>query len=235
MRSVGLRRRSADHLFGPAGLVTGITRAGRCHVQHAAKGVQVRPRFYQVTGPLFRRGVGAGRDRQQRRIGACGDRGVEVPQVRDEVGQHCLGLHERQRNKAASDDDVELELADETEIDDQEEREGSEDEDADSDDAATPIDTATGPWKLLGSYLPWGTHPLTRTTTGGWTASAVERLAVLLRARNVPIGVTTNGRWWALVWAPPGGPPARLRPRKDDMRAIQPAPDGDIIHPNQYY
>ena len=51
----------------------------------------------------------------------------------------------------------------------------------------------------------WGTHPLTRTTTGTWTANAVERLAVLLRARDVPVGIVTDGRWWALVSAPRGG------------------------------
>jgi hypothetical protein len=62
-----------------------------------------------------------------------------------------------------------------------------------------------GPWKLLGCYLPWGSHPLTRTTAGGWTASPVERLAVLLRARDVPVGLVTDGRWWALVWAPRRG------------------------------
>ncbi|TKA00501.1 Eco57I restriction-modification methylase domain-containing protein [Actinacidiphila oryziradicis] len=62
-----------------------------------------------------------------------------------------------------------------------------------------------GPWRLLGALSPWGRHPLTRTTEGGWTASPVERLAVLLRARDVPVGLVTDGRWWALVWAPPGG------------------------------
>jgi hypothetical protein len=62
-----------------------------------------------------------------------------------------------------------------------------------------------GPWKLLGRYLPWGTHPLARITGDGWPASAVERLAVLLRARDVPVGVVTDGRWWAIVWAPRGG------------------------------
>ena len=51
----------------------------------------------------------------------------------------------------------------------------------------------------------WGTHPLTRTSTGNWTASAVERLAILLRARDVPVGIVTDGRWWALVTAPRGG------------------------------
>ncbi len=80
------------------------------------------------------------------------------------------------------------------------------------DDAEEPGDGETGagaagqgPWKLLGCYLPWGSHPLARTTTGGWTASGVERLAVLLRARDVSVGVVTDGRWWAIVWAPRGG------------------------------
>lgn len=135
---------------------------------------------------------------------------TEIPDsLAEPVPEHGLTIRPdfgfyAEESEAAS-DDLALELADEAEIDDQEEHEDAEDEDADSDDAVSPVDTAAGPWKLLGTYLPWGTHPLTRTTTGGWTASAVERLAVLLRARNVPIGVTTNGRWWALVWAPPGG------------------------------
>jgi hypothetical protein len=65
--------------------------------------------------------------------------------------------------------------------------------------------TGGGPWKLLGIVTAWGTHPLTRTSTGSWTASAAERLAILLRARDVPAGIVTDGRWWALVWAPRGG------------------------------
>jgi hypothetical protein len=66
-------------------------------------------------------------------------------------------------------------------------------------------DGARGPWKLLGLLSPWGAHPFARTTSGGWAASPVERLAFLLRARDVPVGVVTDGRWWALVWAPRGG------------------------------
>jgi hypothetical protein len=77
-------------------------------------------------------------------------------------------------------------------------------DEADEEDPSTG-DTVAGPWKLLGMVLPWGTHPLARVTTGGWAASGVERLAVLLRARSVPVGVATDGRWWALVWAPRGG------------------------------
>ncbi|OJF10752.1 hypothetical protein BG844_30280 [Couchioplanes caeruleus subsp. caeruleus] len=75
------------------------------------------------------------------------------------------------------------------------------DEDGDSEEPGP----AQGPWRLLGMLTPWETHPLTRTTENGWTASPVERLAHLLRARDVPIGLVTDGRWWALVWAPVGG------------------------------
>jgi hypothetical protein len=100
-----------------------------------------------------------------------------------------------------------------------EDADDEDDEDSDEDDDQSEDDTddeaagsqetvpahVRGPWKLLGSYLPWGTHPLTRITTGSWAASPVERLAVLLRARDVPIGIVTDGRWWALVWAPRQG------------------------------
>ena len=63
-----------------------------------------------------------------------------------------------------------------------------------------------GPWRLLGMWAPWGSHPLRRTVQAGWAASPVERLAALLRARNVPLGLVSDGRWWALVWAPRGKP-----------------------------
>ncbi|MGI9000584.1 MAG: hypothetical protein ACR2GH_02845, partial [Pseudonocardia sp.] len=62
------------------------------------------------------------------------------------------------------------------------------------------------PWRLLGMWVPWGSHPLSRTVAAGWTASPVERLAALLRAHDVPVGVVSDGRWWALVWAPRGRP-----------------------------
>ena len=83
--------------------------------------------------------------------------------------------------------------------------EPDDDGDSEGDDAeASGGGTGSGPWKLLGMVTAWGTHPLTRTTTGTWTANAVERLAVLLRARDVPVGIVTDGRWWALVTAPRG-------------------------------
>lgn len=41
----------------------------------------------------------------------------------------------------------------------------------------------------------------------GWAASPVDRMAAMLRNREsaCSIGVVTDGRWWALVNAPPGG------------------------------
>ncbi len=84
---------------------------------------------------------------------------------------------------------------------------GPPDEDLNDDEEgdSVPALATTSPWRMLGMITDWGTHPLARTTTGGWAASPVERLAVLLRARNVPTGVVTDGRWWAVVWAPIGG------------------------------
>jgi hypothetical protein len=88
---------------------------------------------------------------------------------------------------------------------DSEWEEPEDDEDPEGGDAeADSGGASSGPWKLLGMVTAWGTHPLTRTTTGTWTANAVERLAVLLRARDVPVGIVTDGRWWALVTAPRG-------------------------------
>ncbi|MFG2119704.1 Eco57I restriction-modification methylase domain-containing protein [Streptomyces sp. NPDC048710] len=100
---------------------------------------------------------------------------------------------EEESGTVASSEDDDPDPADDDE-DDEEEEDGSAEE-----------ATAQGPWRLLGMLSPWGLHPLARTTQGGWTASPVERLAVLLRARDVPIGLVTDGRWWALVWAPRGG------------------------------
>ena len=35
--------------------------------------------------------------------------------------------------------------------------------------------------------------------TDGWAISPIERMEVLLRAADVPIGLVTDGRWWAIV------------------------------------
>ncbi|WP_130796424.1 Eco57I restriction-modification methylase domain-containing protein [Streptomyces otsuchiensis] len=39
--------------------------------------------------------------------------------------------------------------------------------------------------------------------TDGWSASPIDRMEELLRASTVPIGVVTDGRWWAIVSARP--------------------------------
>ena len=106
-----------------------------------------------------------------------------------------------------ADEDADTDDEDGSDLSDASDDEEQEDDgDSEGDDAeASGGGTSSGPWKLLGMVTAWGTHPLTRTTTGTWTANAVERLAVLLRARDVPVGIVTDGRWWALVTAPRGG------------------------------
>ncbi|MEU0947053.1 DNA methyltransferase, partial [Streptomyces canus] len=39
--------------------------------------------------------------------------------------------------------------------------------------------------------------------TDGWSASPIDRMEELLRTSDVPIGVVTDGRWWAIVSARP--------------------------------
>ena len=41
--------------------------------------------------------------------------------------------------------------------------------------------------------------------TDGWAASPVDRMEAMLRAGHLPIGVVTDGRWWAIVSATPAG------------------------------
>ncbi|WP_084039579.1 Eco57I restriction-modification methylase domain-containing protein [Demequina sp. NBRC 110053] len=45
------------------------------------------------------------------------------------------------------------------------------------------------------------TEDLRSTGTDGWSANAIDRMAVLLRETGVSIGIVTDGRWWALVSA----------------------------------
>lgn len=79
------------------------------------------------------------------------------------------------------------------------------DDDEDTEAAPSAAEPVEGRYRLLGMWTEWGRHPLSRPRTG-WVASPVERLAVLLRARDVPLGVVSDGRWWALVHAPRGRP-----------------------------
>ncbi|MHA7662673.1 Eco57I restriction-modification methylase domain-containing protein [Mycolicibacterium sp. HS_4_1] len=38
----------------------------------------------------------------------------------------------------------------------------------------------------------------------GWAATEIDRMAALLRKSGVSIGIVTDGRWWAIVWAEEG-------------------------------
>lgn len=40
----------------------------------------------------------------------------------------------------------------------------------------------------------------------GWAATEIDRMAALLRESGVAIGLVTDGRWWAIVWAEEGRP-----------------------------
>ncbi|MBB2911278.1 hypothetical protein FHS43_002543 [Streptosporangium becharense] len=48
-------------------------------------------------------------------------------------------------------------------------------------------------------------HPTARMRTSGWAATPVDRMTRLCRHHRVELGLVTDGRWWALVWAPRGG------------------------------
>ncbi|MFC8305384.1 Eco57I restriction-modification methylase domain-containing protein [Streptomyces olivaceus] len=58
---------------------------------------------------------------------------------------------------------------------------------------------------ILGLVLPPDTVPTRRIRDESWAASGVDRLAHVLRHHGVELGLVTDGRWWSLVWAPPGG------------------------------
>ena len=72
-------------------------------------------------------------------------------------------------------------------------------------EAVTPsfgLANRDGALRLLGLVcegLPTG-----RINGSSWTASPADRLALLLRHHDVPLGLATDGRWWVLVWAPRG-------------------------------
>lgn len=58
---------------------------------------------------------------------------------------------------------------------------------------------------ILGLVLPPDTAPTRRIRGDSWSASGVDRLAHVLRHHGVELGLVTDGRWWSLIWAPPGG------------------------------
>ncbi|WP_309237035.1 DNA methyltransferase [Actinomadura sp. BRA 177] len=57
--------------------------------------------------------------------------------------------------------------------------------------------------RLLG--LVSDDRPTQRIKDSDWAATPVDRLAQLCRHHDVQLGLATDGRWWALVWAPRGG------------------------------
>ena len=59
-----------------------------------------------------------------------------------------------------------------------------------------------GALQLLG--LVCDGSPTGRINGSSWAASPADRLALLLRHHDVPLGIATDGRWWVLVWAPRG-------------------------------
>jgi hypothetical protein len=67
----------------------------------------------------------------------------------------------------------------------------------------TLTDPASGEVRLLGMVTD--DSPVARVRGSDWPATPADRLAQLCRARGVELGLATDGRWWALVWAPAGG------------------------------
>jgi hypothetical protein len=69
----------------------------------------------------------------------------------------------------------------------------------------TLADQQTGKARLLGIACRPGVHPTARIAGEAWAATPADRMALLCRHHDVPLGLVTDGRWWALVWAPRGG------------------------------
>jgi len=61
----------------------------------------------------------------------------------------------------------------------------------------------TGEVMLLG--LVSDGSPVARVKGSDWPATPADRLAQLCRHHGVELGLATDGRWWAMVWAPAGG------------------------------
>jgi hypothetical protein len=56
--------------------------------------------------------------------------------------------------------------------------------------------------RLLGLICPPGHAPTARVPGSPWAATYADRLAAVCRHHGVELGLATDGRWWALVWAP---------------------------------
>lgn len=62
-----------------------------------------------------------------------------------------------------------------------------------------PVKTEASPIMLV-TTVPIS-QDLRAVPEDGWSASPIDRMARLLRRSKVQVGLVTNGRWWALVWA----------------------------------
>ncbi|MGW2227750.1 Eco57I restriction-modification methylase domain-containing protein, partial [Streptomyces formicae] len=58
---------------------------------------------------------------------------------------------------------------------------------------------------ILGLTVPAGQPPARRVPDSPWSATPIDRMAHLCRHHGTELGLVTDGRWWALVWAPRGG------------------------------
>ena len=67
----------------------------------------------------------------------------------------------------------------------------------------TLADPGTGQPVLLG--LVSDGSPVARIAGSDWPATPADRLAMLCRHHGIELGLATDGRWWALVWAPAMG------------------------------
>jgi hypothetical protein len=63
-------------------------------------------------------------------------------------------------------------------------------------------DPGSGDIRLLG--LVSDGSPVARIKGSDWPATPADRLARLCRHYGVELGLATDGRWWALIWAPAG-------------------------------
>ncbi|APU16141.1 Eco57I restriction-modification methylase domain-containing protein [Actinoalloteichus fjordicus] len=59
--------------------------------------------------------------------------------------------------------------------------------------------------RLIGLRCAPGQVPTSRIAGSPWAATPVDRVSTLCRKHGVELGLVTDGRWWALVWAPRGG------------------------------
>ena len=42
---------------------------------------------------------------------------------------------------------------------------------------------------------------LNSPSADGWAASPIDRMSLCLRRLDIPLGIVTDGRWWAIVWS----------------------------------